>query len=133
MVSISGNQATLPIYIHSHTIRKVDDADSIFSMSASVLDDEKTNPFPIKLSSAATSLSDVEGYYRAEPYSRSSTPSHSPSPGHPPGLPHTSPTIDSDVHGRTVGIPKPVLDIASAPRHATDTPTGVHNNRDDMV
>jgi hypothetical protein len=116
-------------------------------MSVSALSDEKAKSFPLNLSSGVMSLSDAGDTfadYKAEPYSPSPTSSRSPSPGHPPGLPHTSPTwqpglvmdipsvLHLDIHERPVGL-QPMLDIASAPRHPTDTPSGVHSNTDDIV
>jgi pheromone a factor receptor len=90
----SGGGATLPVFIHNHTIRKVDDLDSISDMSVSTRDASAINekPFNPDLSFGALSLSDVGGTladYKPDPYSptpssgassASLSPPHQPSP-----------------------------------------------------
>jgi pheromone a factor receptor len=99
MVS-TGNGATLPVFIHNHTIRKVDDLDSISDMSVSTRDasaNEKS--FNPDLSFGALSLSDVGGTladYKADPYSPTpssgaSSASLSPPAAHPAALHEPSP------------------------------------------
>jgi pheromone a factor receptor len=158
-IASAGNPATLPVYIQNHTIRKVDDLDSISDMSVSIhdeggaLSDEKIKRLSSDLSYDAMSFSDVGGTlvdHTAEPYtpsssSASSTYSLSPRAAPPPGLPHSplarrpDSTIEIssvrhlDVDERPIRVLQPVLDISSAPRHATDTPSGVHRNTHDMV
>ena len=78
----TGNGATLPVFIHNHTTRKVDDLDSISDMSVSIRDvggllgDEKEKSFSPDVSYGTLSLADVGGVlpdYRADPYSPTPT------------------------------------------------------------
>lgn len=153
----TGHGATLPVFIHNHTIRKVDELDSISDMSISIRDvggalsDEKEKPFSPDLSYGAMSLSDVGGTladYKTDPYSPTPTSGSSsasslssPSPAIPPtSLPQNALTrpdstieISSvyhlDVNERPISIafPEPTLDVASA------APSGVRRNSPDMV
>jgi pheromone a factor receptor len=114
------------------------------------LNNEKVHRLSSDLSYDAMSFADVGGtladqkeepYAPSSPTSASSTLTLSPRVAPPglPGSPHTDLIIDISfirhlvVEERPTGSPKPILNIASAPKHATDTPSGVHRNTHDMV
>jgi pheromone a factor receptor len=156
MMSTDGG-ATLPVFIHNHTIRKVDDLDSISDMSISSQDiggDEKDKTFSPDLSYGAISLADVGGTladYKAEPYSptptsgASSASSLDPIALSPTAVPFTSPSrpnssieissihyVDGNERPVSIAVPEFKLEVTSASRHATDT-SGVHEKPHDMV
>jgi pheromone a factor receptor len=136
----TGGGSTLPVFIHNHTIRKVDDLDSISDMSITSRDvgsDEKEKSFSPDLSYGAISLSDVGGTlpdYKEQPYSPtptsgvSSASSLSPATLSPTALPHTSPSrpdsrieissirFDDNDRPDSIVVPEPKLDVASVPR-----------------
>lgn len=152
--------ATLPVFIHNHTIRKVDDLDSISDMSISTQDiggdSGKEKTFSPDLSYGAISLADVGGTladYKVEPYSATPTSGASSasslSPAtlslSPAAAPHTSLSrpdssieissihyVDGNERPVSIAVPEFKLEVTSAPRHPTDT-SGVHGKPHDMV
>ena len=152
----TGGGATLPVFIQNHTVRKVDDLDSLSDMSVSTRDlggDEKDKSFSPDGSYGAMSLADVGGVladYKAEPYSptptsgASSASSLSPTALSPsavsPSRPDSSIDISSIhyVEGNQRGPISAAAaefrpDVTSTPRHAIDLPPGVHGKSHDMV
>lgn len=134
--------ATIPVFIQNHTIRTVDDLDSISDMSVSVYDassdptNEKGKLFSPDVPSDAVSFSDVGGTLsdlKTRPCSPSPSITPSLAPAAPPGLPHKPrtwrPGSVMDISTTRAGAPRPVLDATSAPRHSTDTPIGVYSVR----
>jgi len=157
-VMSSGGGATLPVFIQNHTIRKVDDLDSISDMSVSSRDiggSEKEKSFSPDVSYGAMSLADVGGVladYKAEPYSptptsgASSATSLSPPASSPAAVSHASPSrpdssidvssihyVDGNERPMSITVPEFKLNVTSASRHATDIPPGVHGKPRDMV
>lgn len=150
MVSAGGG-STLPVFIQNHTVRKVDDLDSISDMSVSIRDvggalsDENEKHFSPDVSYGAMSLADVGGaladlkldLYPPSPSSgASSTSVISPPALSPTALPHISlsrpdsieisPVRYLDGNERPIStiVSEPGLDLVPAPRRASDTPLG---------